>query len=65
MNTGDDHMILPISINYERIPEQSLMLKENSGGRRKKLALPGLFRWLLVSSFHCFLFFYFMIGFLT
>jgi len=40
MNTGDDHMILPISINYERIPEQSLMLKENSGGRRKKLALP-------------------------
>ena len=45
-NTGGDHIILPICINYELIPEQSALAKEIEGRREGFFSATGLFRWL-------------------
>jgi len=46
MNTGGNHLIVPITVNYEAIPEQSDLTTEANGRSRSKLALPPLFSWL-------------------
>jgi len=44
--TGCEHVILPIAINYERIPEQTELISEIEGKSRTKLSLTPLLKWL-------------------
>lgn len=46
--TGGDHLLVPITINYERIPEQSIFAAEAAGGARCQLSIEGLLFWLMV-----------------
>jgi len=46
-STGGDHAILPISINYERIPEQDALVEEIYGKRGSFFSALGLFHWLI------------------
>lgn len=46
-STGGVHVILPICINYERIPEQAALLEDINGKRRSFFSAPGLFHWLI------------------
>jgi 1-acyl-sn-glycerol-3-phosphate acyltransferase/nucleoside-diphosphate-sugar epimerase len=49
-NSGGHHVIVPISISYERIPEQDVLAREASGlGSKKGLNAGGLFGWLMVN----------------
>ena len=47
-DTSDEHNIVPITINYEATPEQAVLAKEIIGGRREKLALWNLMKWIKV-----------------
>jgi nucleoside-diphosphate-sugar epimerase/acyl-CoA-binding protein len=42
-------LVVPVTINYERIPEQSQLAAEASGSRPSRMTLTALFRWLTVS----------------
>ena len=41
--TGGNHLVIPISINYEIIPEQSSLAIETDGKFRKKMSILDLF----------------------
>lgn len=43
-------MIIPISINYEQIPEQSVLANEADHGFRSGLSNAGLLSWLQVRA---------------
>jgi alkyldihydroxyacetonephosphate synthase len=44
--SGGEHVILPITISYEVIPEQEILSEEASGSVRRKLNLAGMFCWV-------------------
>ncbi|KAG7374222.1 FAD binding oxidase [Nitzschia inconspicua] len=44
--SGGHHVIVPIAISYERIPEQEILSDEASGGNRLGLNLSGMICWL-------------------
>ncbi len=48
--TGGKHLVVPITINYDRIPEQSILAKEEEGYFESKMDLYGLCSWLKVSD---------------
>jgi glycerol-3-phosphate O-acyltransferase len=48
--SGGRHIIVPIAINYEAIPEQKQLSVEASGTSRGALNVVGMLRWLRVSS---------------
>jgi hypothetical protein len=48
--SGGTHVIVPITINYERIPEQKVLIEEACGNSKKVLRLSDLMVWLKVSS---------------
>lgn len=52
--TGETYVIVPITISYERIPEQEVMATEASSGIRRSMNVPGMFSWLKVSYPPCF-----------
>ena len=43
---GDNHLVLPVTINYEALPDQESLLNEASGNRHEKMSLSKLFSWL-------------------
>jgi hypothetical protein len=45
-----DYLIIPITINYERIPELETLSAEAAGGMTAGLNLSGMLSWLKVSS---------------
>jgi 1-acyl-sn-glycerol-3-phosphate acyltransferase len=45
-----DYLILPITINYERIPEQETLSAESAGGMATGMNLAGMLSWLKVRS---------------
>jgi hypothetical protein len=47
--SGGHHIIVPIAINYEAIPEQKQLSAEASGTTRGALNIVGMLRWLRVS----------------
>jgi 1-acyl-sn-glycerol-3-phosphate acyltransferase len=53
----NEFLIVPISLSYERIAEQEHLSDEAAGERRSNLRVRGIFSWLLVSSFNCFVYF--------
>jgi alkyldihydroxyacetonephosphate synthase len=44
--SGGDHVFIPITINYEGIPEQRQLSEEASGTDRQKLNVLGMLEWL-------------------
>ncbi|KAL3920984.1 MAG: hypothetical protein SGILL_002989 [Bacillariaceae sp.] len=44
--SGGNHIIVPVTISYERIPEQEILSEEASGGRRRDLNVFGLMGWI-------------------
>jgi len=46
VNTGGDHLIVPICINYEKLPEQAAFAAEENGFTPSKLNTDGLLAWL-------------------
>jgi 1-acyl-sn-glycerol-3-phosphate acyltransferase len=52
-----EFLIMPISISYERIAEQKDLSDEAAGEPRSSLRVRGMFSWLVVSSFKCFVYF--------
>jgi glycerol-3-phosphate O-acyltransferase len=50
MQTGGKHLIIPININYERIPEQDALVNESKKGLRRNLTTKGLASWIWVST---------------
>ncbi len=44
--TGGNHVVVPITINYERIPEQTNLSNEASSSRRGHLNVAALIAWL-------------------
>jgi dTDP-4-amino-4,6-dideoxygalactose transaminase/nucleoside-diphosphate-sugar epimerase/acyl-CoA-binding protein len=50
VQTGGDHLIVPVCINYERVPEQDALVREGMGGTRRGLRTTGLLPWLWVRS---------------
>lgn len=51
--SGGTHVIVPITINYERMPEQMVMAEEACATSRRVLRLSDLLVWLKVSSATC------------
>ena len=47
-NTEGEHFFLPITINYESIPEQRSLADEAAGADRRRLNIFGMLRWLKV-----------------
>eukprot|EP00934_Nitzschia_sp_Nitz4_P008304 Nitzschia sp. Nitz4//scaffold213_size37731//277//7089//NITZ4_007715-RA/size37731-processed-gene-0.0-mRNA-1//1//CDS//3329542050//8294//frame0 len=45
-NTGGRHVVIPIAINYEAIPEQESLVREALGGSRPAMTFFGLIGWL-------------------
>ena len=45
---GGNYTIVPITINYERLPEQSVLADEIDSHRRRNLSLLGCLKWLQV-----------------
>ena len=45
---GGNYTIVPIAINYERLPEQSVLADEIDSHRRRNLSLLGCLKWLQV-----------------
>lgn len=45
-NSGGEHVILPITINYECIPEQNILSGEAAGSFRRGLTVTGMIFWL-------------------
>ena len=52
INTKGNHVIVPIAINYEALPEQSGLANEADGNSRSHLSIVRLFSWFKVSR-HC------------
>lgn len=54
---GGTNVLVPITISYERIPEQSILAEEACGRSRKSFCLSDLMVWLKVRTatlhFHC------------
>jgi glycerol-3-phosphate O-acyltransferase len=54
---GGTYVLVPITINYERIPEQRILAEEACGSNRKIFCLSDLMVWLKVRTaslcFHC------------
>jgi glycerol-3-phosphate O-acyltransferase len=48
--TGGDHLIVPICISYEKIPEQGGLVKEGALGKKRGLRTTGLLPWLWVRT---------------
>ena len=46
MMSGGSHVILPITINYECIPEQNILSEEAAGTNRRMLSVTGMICWL-------------------
>jgi len=46
VNSGGEHVILPITINYECIPEQNILSEEAAGSSRRGLTVTGTMSWL-------------------
>ncbi len=46
VNSGGEHVILPITINYECIPEQNILSEEAAGSSRRGLTVTGMVLWL-------------------
>jgi fatty acyl-CoA reductase len=44
--TGRTFTVLPISMSYDRLPEEPAFDRELSGGARSKMSLPALLKWL-------------------
>jgi 1-acyl-sn-glycerol-3-phosphate acyltransferase len=53
--TEGTSVLVPITISYERIPEQELMATEIGSGIRSSIHVRGMFSWLKVSYLPCFL----------
>lgn len=47
-NTKGDHVIVPITINYEALPEQSCLAEEADGNRKNELSIARLVSWIKV-----------------
>ena len=45
-NSGGEHVILPVTINYECIPEQHILSDEAAGSSRRGLNVGGMIYWL-------------------
>ena len=43
---GGNHLVLPITINYEALPDQSSLINEASRNRRENMSLSKLFCWM-------------------
>jgi len=43
---GEKHLVLPITINYEALPDQDSLIYEASGNRREEMSLTKLLSWL-------------------
>ena len=48
--SGGNFLIVPITINYEKAPEQSELVAEAEGNNGNKMCVFRLFGWLRVSS---------------
>ena len=48
MNTKENHIILPISISYEKVPEQASHTSEISTNSKRGLLLFDLYDWVKV-----------------
>jgi len=46
VNSGGEHVILPVTINYECIPEQKILSEEAAGSSRRGLTVTGMMLWL-------------------
>ena len=44
--TGQTFAILPLAIAYDRVPEEAALERELNGGRRSKMSLPALVKWV-------------------
>lgn len=49
-DSGGTHVIVPITINYERVPEQRILVTEVCGSSKKSFCLSDLMLWLKVST---------------
>jgi len=47
-STKGDHVIVPITINYEALPEQSCLAEEADGNRKNELSIARLLSWIKV-----------------
>ena len=48
--SGGSHLVVPLTISYECIPEQTAFAKEASGAFSTGLSLDGMFRWFKVDT---------------
>jgi glycerone phosphate O-acyltransferase len=46
--SGGEHVVIPITINYEELPEQRSMSEEAAGTNRRGLKISGMLEWLKV-----------------
>eukprot|EP00547_Thalassionema_nitzschioides_P011168 CAMPEP_0194262984 /NCGR_PEP_ID=MMETSP0158-20130606/46816_1 /TAXON_ID=33649 /ORGANISM="Thalassionema nitzschioides, Strain L26-B" /LENGTH=2209 /DNA_ID=CAMNT_0039003149 /DNA_START=70 /DNA_END=6701 /DNA_ORIENTATION=- len=44
--TGGNHIIIPICINYEKIPEQDVLTREAISGPKRNISTVGLIKWI-------------------
>ena len=52
--SGGEHLVVPITICYEGIPEQNILAEEAAGTSRRRLNIGGMFQWLKVGHrFSC------------
>ena len=49
---GGKYIFFPISINYEQIPEHSVLSQEANGKMRRPFRILSLLRWLKVSHIY-------------
>lgn len=49
VQTGGNHLVVPVCINYEKIPEQDALVREGIEGTKRGLRITGLIPWLWVS----------------
>jgi len=45
-DTGNEYIILPLTINYESVPDGEALVKEANHGRREKMSLLKLVNWI-------------------
>jgi thioester reductase-like protein len=50
VHTGGDHLVVPICINYERVPEKDSLTSEGLDGNKNVMRVSGLLPWFWVSS---------------
>lgn len=43
---GGNHLVLPITINYEALPDQNSLVNEMIGNRRESMSISKLFSWM-------------------